>query len=190
MKNSVLIVSTICTFIYGCGIAQNRTPEKYQYISIVNEGIYQKNKIALVDSIHVMIKRNIDPYNSVENDLETKIFVDSILYSPQGDKIAFFVLTGNSNDKLIHKGNKSEFHYDAHCFIGHINKDYQLLDMTWLRGHNLSNYQSLKDASNRIREVYFKELILRRNSKGESTYKYNLDDVRFWNGPLWDKYFG
>lgn len=87
------------------------------------------------------------------------------------------------------KGSKNEVHYTTHCFIGHLNNDYDVQDITWVRGYNLSNYKSFEDASKRTREVYFKELTERTNAEGESTYKYNLDDIRFWNGPLWKKYY-
>jgi hypothetical protein len=107
------------------------------------------------------------------------------LYSPEKDKFAFFIITKNSNDKLLSRGKRNEFHYNAHCFIGYLNDDYKIHEIIWVIGYNLSNYDNLEETSKRIREIYFKELTARTNNDVESTYKYNLDDVRFWDGPLW-----
>ena len=39
--------------------------------------------------------------------------------------------------------------------------------------------------SNLLREYFFKEFSTIKDAKGQYEYKYNLDDVRFWNCPLW-----
>ena len=169
--------------------SQNVTPDKYKYFDAVSLETYKKNTITISDSIRNRIKSKLDPYFQTENDSLTEIIIDTILYSPKKDKFAFFAISKNSNDKLLDKGNKNEFHYDAHCFIGHLDSGYKIKDIAWLRGHNLSDYKTLESTSKRIREVFFQEITERTNSKGESTYKYNLDDVRFWEGPLWHVYY-
>lgn len=188
-KIKIMLGFIAISLISGCSNAQNLTPKKYKYYDTVSSDVYQKHIMILKDSIRNLINTKQEPYYQKENDSATEIFIDTILYSPQKDKIAAFVITQNTNDKLIDKGNAGEFHYAAHCFIGRLNNNYYVRDITWVRGYNLSNYKSFKDASKRIREIYFKELTERTNAKGESTYKYNLDDVRFWDGPLWKKYY-
>jgi hypothetical protein len=184
---TVFIIFYYCLAL-NCN-SQNVTPNKYKYFNTVSLEIYKSNIETISDSIRNRIKSKQDPYYQTENDSLTEIIIDTILYSPKKDKFSFFVINKNSNDKLLDKGNKNEFHYDAHCFIGHLGSGYKIEDMTWLRGHSLSNFKTLEGTSKRIREVYFREITERTNSKGESTYKYNLDDVRFWDGPLWHVYY-
>jgi hypothetical protein len=33
--------------------------------------------------------------------------------------------------------------------------------------------------------MYFKYFSERQDGNNESLYKYNLDDIRFWDGPVW-----
>jgi hypothetical protein len=34
--------------------------------------------------------------------------------------------------------------------------------------------------------MYFKDFSKRQDVDGSSLYKYNLDDIRFWDGPVWE----
>ena len=58
-----------------------------------------------------------------------------------------------------------------------------------LQETGLSNYKGYNNASKRIGEIYFLEINRRTNENNISTYKYNLDDSGFSNGPLWFKYY-
>jgi hypothetical protein len=178
----------ICVITFGCN-SQNVTPNRYKNINTVGLEQYKKNIDEIADSIRSRIKSKEDPYYESEYDSLTEIIIDTILFSPANDKLAFFVITKNSNDKLLEKGNKNEFHYNAHCFIGHLNKDGLIEDMSWIRGHSLFNFRNIKNISKRIREVFFNEMTERTNLNGGSTYKYNFDYVRFWNGPIWNVYY-
>jgi hypothetical protein len=99
--------------------------------------------------------------------------------------VAFFVIAVNSNDKLLSRGNKNEYHYNAHCFTALIKEDLSFYNFHWVEVSDISNFYSLNKTSFRIREMYFKELSSREDIHGKSLYKYNLDDTRFWTGPLW-----
>jgi hypothetical protein len=185
-----IIGCLVCGFIVSCNAqTQKDTPEYYKNKSHTKPEVYQKITFKVIDSIKNKILNKEDPYYPPENDSLTEIFVDTLLFSPSMNKIAFFVITENSNDKLLDKGNKNQFHYSSYCFIGHLDSSYNIKDFKWVSGGSLFNFKSKINASNRIRDIYFKEITNRTNSKGESTYKYNFDDVRFWNGPLWSKYY-
>jgi hypothetical protein len=104
------------------------------------------------------------PHN-IEMDSIGQIVIDTILYSPQKNKMAFFVIRGP-----ISGG------YNAHCYIGFF-ADLKIQKIRWLNFYSLSQSQSIKGASNRIREIHFSEFNLRQ----DSGLDYNLDDVRFWD---------
>jgi hypothetical protein len=100
-------------------------------------------------------------------------------------KVVFFVITKNSNDKLLSGGYDNEYHYDAHCFTVYLKGDSTFNDINWLSESNLSNFHSVEKTSFRIKEMYFKDFSKRQDVNGKSLYKYNLDDIRFWEGPVW-----
>jgi hypothetical protein len=178
----------ICYFALSCN-SQNQTPGSYKYFNNVSK---EKNKIIqneIVDSIKVFIETKQEPFHPNENDSLTHIYIDTILYSPNNNKYASFIITKNSDDKLLNKGNADEYHYNAYLFIGKLKADFNVKDLTWVDAHSLVMYKSIKEASLRIREVYFKEITDRKNLANESTFKYNIDDVRFWDSPIWQKYY-
>jgi len=139
--------------------------------------LYEQHIKTLYDTISNAVINRRMAYYPKENDSLTEVIIDTILYSPHKDKLAFLVITKNSNDKLLGGGNKNEFHFDAHCFLGLIS-NWNVNDISWLEVYNLSNYTDLKWTSERIREVYIKEL-------GGGVLKYNLDDIRFWDNSYW-----
>lgn len=186
MKASFFMALTLCNFCYGCvGTTSDTMPVKYKNNTKVPTSIYKLHQKVLKDSIRHFIKDKSLAYYPKENDSLTDIIIDTILYSPAQDKVAFFVITKNSNDKLLSVGNKNEYHYDAHCFTANLNKGSTFNDIYWIRAFNISNFHTLKKASFRIREMYFKDFNERLDVNDSSLYKYNLDDVRFWGGPIW-----
>ena len=187
-KALILLLWCLCYFVLGCN-TRNPTPDNYKYFNSVSKEQYQRSQAEIKDSIETLIKGKHDPFQPTENDSLTEIYIDTILYGPNKDKYASFIITGNSNDKLIDKGKKEEYHYNAFCFIGKLTTDSTIKDLTWVNAHSLVRYKSLKEVSFRIREIYFKEITMRTNLEDKSTFKYNFDDSRFWDGPIWHKYY-
>ncbi len=186
IKICFFIAFTLCNFCYGCAdIASDTTPVKYRNNTQVPPHIYKVHQKILKDSIKHLIKEKSLAYYPKENDLFTEIIIDTILYSPKKDKAAFFVITKNSNDRLLSGGNKNEYHYDAHCFTVYLKGDFTFNDIYWIRASNISNFYNLEKTSFRIKEMYFKDFSKRQDVNDSSMYKYNLDDIRFWDGPVW-----
>lgn len=186
--SSLYILMWIITSSIGCNnVEQGLTPSEYIYKDTVDDKIYNQYKSLLTDSIKSFIKAKGSPYYPKEFDEQTEIFIDTILFSPQRNRIAFFVITKNSNDKLLNKGSEDEYHYDANCFVGQLEDDFW--DIRWLNAINLTRYPTPMEASHRIREAYFNLFNRRKDIDGNSLYKYNLNDKRFWDGPVWSKYF-
>ena len=144
--------------------------------------------VFLRDSMRVFIERKDGPYYPKEFDEQTEIFIDTILIGPERNRIAFFVITKNSNEKLLSNGARSEYHYDANCFIGQ-RGDNSLWDIRWLKAMNLTSCPTLIDASKRVREMYFILFNQTEDAEEGGLYKHNLDDIRIWDGPVWQQYF-
>lgn len=165
-------VLLICCF--GCQ-SSSTTPETFKNKVSVPPNTYNAHRDILVDSVSSYVSNRKSAYYPKENDSLTKVFIDSIVYSPQEDKLAFFVITGNSDAKLNGGGASNKLHFDAHCFIANVVDGYTVSNIRWLAAHNLTNYSTYGTASARIRDVYFHNL---RGS--QPNLRYNLDDKRFW----------
>ena len=57
-------------------------------------------------------------------------------------------------------------------------------DLNWIEG-GYSNDCDKHDLSKSIRQFFFRQFNQRKDYDGQSKYKYNLDDIRFWDGPVW-----
>jgi len=143
---------------------QNVTPDEFRNKTTVDLPTYFAHKRILLDTMARYERLRYRPHN-IEMDSIGQIVIDTILYSPQKNKMAFFVIRGP-----ISGG------YNAHCYIGLLD-DLKIENIRWLDFYNLSFYPSIEQASNRIREIHFTEFNLRQ----DSGLDYNLDDVRFWN---------
>ena len=110
----------------------------------------------------MLIEKKQGPFYPSEYDSLTVITVDTILYSPNKDKYATFIIAKNSNEKLPDKGSRNDYHYNAYCFIGKLTGDHMVKGLTWINAHSLVVYKSLEEASS---------------------------EIRFWNGPVWDRYY-
>jgi hypothetical protein len=186
MKVYILMTLLYCNLCYGCiDNKRDTTPSKYKNRTIVSADTYNKHKLILTDSIKYFIKEKGQAYYPADYDSLTIIIIDTILYSPKIDKAAFFVITKNTNGKLLTKVSKNQYHYNASCFIADVRNGFSFANIFWVRQLNVSNFSDLEETSKRISEMYFTEFALFQNSRGESIYKYNFDDIRFWNGPLW-----
>ena len=103
-----------------CGSRNNTPAYKSEGIDTTD---YAKQLASLKDSIKGFITTKQGPYYPKEFDKETEIFIDTLLLSPQKNKMAFLVITKNSNDKLAEKGEANQYHFDASCFIGKLLSD-------------------------------------------------------------------
>ncbi|HVX92807.1 MAG TPA: hypothetical protein VHA74_01700, partial [Candidatus Dojkabacteria bacterium] len=118
LKIIIMLLSLLITFcsLIGCKSSSDH-PNKYFYRDTTNRETYKKYEAILFDSIKAFIKEKRGPFYPKEFDSSTEVFIDTILFSPDQKKLAFFVVTKNYNDKLLSKGNKHEFHFGANCFL-------------------------------------------------------------------------
>jgi hypothetical protein len=189
MKNILYISLFIIGFVGSCHQRQagTPTPDEFKYVNSFTREGYRKDSLEIIEGIKVMFNKRNGPYFENGNDSLTEVFIDTILYSPDNNKMATFVITKNSNDKLLSPGNPNEYHYDAHCFLGERKEAEESWNLKWFRRLNFTRHKTYSYISAKIRYRYFNNLVQLKGVDGESQNKYNFDDVRFWNGPVWDK---
>lgn len=115
----------------------------------------------------------------------TRLIIDSIVYSPNLNKLAAFVIVENPTDRQLTPDEKHEWYFDATCYLGTRQNDS--LSLFWM-GPNFSNSPDQKSLSETIRNSYFTE-IAHWDSSVRNTPHYNLNDIRFWNdSSIWKQF--
>jgi hypothetical protein len=182
-----LLISSLVIFLIGaCDWRKStETPAAFLYVDTTSKEVYIETKSFLTDSMRYFILGNKDPYYSKEYDSETAVEIDTIIFSPVTDKFFFIAIAKNSNDKLLSRGDKNEFHYDGYSFIARKN-EFGNWDIKWLSAYNFINHGSAQKASANARKAHFETFAERNDVDGKSLYKYNVNDKRFWDGPVWE----
>ena len=197
MRKEIFILLLLSVQMICC---QNKTikPTPKEYISNVKapKDLYLKDSIRLVKSIKKEIKEHKGGYHSKAYDSFTKIIIDTIMYSPDYDKLIFFVIDKKENKKiypdnftekqvndLINNGHTkipyNGYHFTGKAYIGLRNNDVLIVKHF---GITTAHYNNIFDVKKRQKNVYFKEYSAVKH-KG---YEYNLDDKRFWNKDIWN----
>lgn len=186
LKNYLkLYLVLVALVIISCDPDSN-IPEKFKNATVVSDSAYTIDSLFFSDHIKSMIKKGegaffADSYNSKTSE----VYIDSIIYSPDLTKAAFFVIVKNSNNSLLVSDNPEGFHYNAKCFLAQRDSTANNWSLKWFRIMNMNRYSKYDEISNQVRKRYFEDLKKIDNEDGNSRYKYNLDDVRFWSSPAW-----
>jgi hypothetical protein len=187
----------LCVQIVSC---QNRTikPTPKEFVSKVKvpENIYSKDSIKLVELVKEEIKEHKGAYYAKFYDKHTEIIIDSIIYSPNHNKLFFFIINRVENKKVYPSNLTAQeietivketklpyegYHYEGKAYIG-VRKDNNLVINNFFR-INTANYSSLKEVRARLNQLFFEEY----SAVKENGYEYNPDDIRFWeNKSIWD----
>jgi len=205
---SILLVVIVIAFFYFKNIfgwyefkSNNYTLKENKSIVKVSKEQYSKDSLNLVLIIKNQINAHKNPYDNALrvndkleyiNDSLTKIYIDSIFYSPKLDKVVFLVLVENDNKKLYkgmtkamadgweREGNLPYLgtHFNSSCFIAkRINGIFEI----YYYGYSFTNSRTYKENSTALRDACLNH----REDENESEKKYNVDDRRFWNSNEW-----
>lgn len=201
MKLSIIIFSVLLAFVFtNC---QNKmkskkpTPEKFKSIVKVPSLLYTNDSTYLAQVIKQEIREHTNAFYSKEYDISTKIFIDTIMYSPDFDKMVFFIINENKNAnlykgmskeeavKIIKENNFAPYddsHFNGNAYIG-FRKSDSLAINDFFRIQT-SRYQTYSNLKKRLHQIFFEEY----SAVDERGFEYNIDDVRFWsNKNVWEK---
>jgi hypothetical protein len=146
--------------------------EKYSKDSIELEKQFKKQLLARKDFFQ----------NSSYTD-STIVTVDSIIYSSSLNKLSVFILVTNPTSRQLAPNSKHALYFEGTCYLAIRQKDSMLVK--WL-GPSFSNSYDKNELREIMRDSYFTESA---NRKPESDCKYNLNDYRFWDCPIWAKLY-
>jgi len=174
MKKKAFLFIGMIILTMSCKGQTNKTLSRYESTVKVSKSLYQGDSMQVHDILKKMLYQHLHPFRPQKQfDSETKIFVDSILYSPDRLRMVVFVITRNSTGKLLKKENKAPFFYNAnYLFCSRDNEKSHIRVYDYV-GFNLVNYYKYNEVKERLKEFCFSGL-------GGKQNKYNIDDKRFW----------
>lgn len=178
-------VILLSVMLVGCS-SDDTTPGEFKNKTTVSDSAYAQDSLYFSNQIMSFIKEEKSAFYPKSYDhLTSKVYIDTILYSPSKLKAAFFAIIKNSNSKLLVSDNPDGFHFNAKCFLARRDSLSNNWDLKWFRIMNINRYSDYEEISKQIRKRYFVDLEKIDSEDGTSRYKYNLNDVRFWDGPAW-----
>lgn len=171
------------SFFYCCeGIKQKKyTPKEFLNHTIIRQEDYTKDSVEVIKQLKAFLIRHEDFfYNKAYFD-STQLIIDSIIYSPNFNKLAVFVITKNPTSRQLVPDTNYDWYYDATCYLGVRQKDS--ISLSWI-GPSFTNSYNKNELSSIIRDYYFTNFAT-KDTVGLYTYKYNLNDIRFWDSSIW-----
>lgn len=160
------------------------TPEIYLSNITVAKDTYIKDKSLIEALLKRSLLKHNDFFYSKEYFEGTNLFVDTILYNPEFNKLAILLITQNLTSRQLIPNKNEKWYYNATAYLAVREKDS--LRLSWL-GPNFTNAENKNKLSQEIREACFRTFVT-KDTTGPFAYKYNMNDSRFWNSKVWDKF--
>ena len=172
MKYGFLPIIFLCTVI-SCHEGSSVTAVNYKNRQTIDPNLYRKDSIEIHRVLKKMLSQHVHPFVPAKLfDTTTRIYVDSIIYSPNRLKMIAFVITRNSTTKLLKKENNEPYFYNAnYLYCSRQNKEMPIKIYDYV-GFNLVYYYSYESVKQRLQEYCFSDLA--------NENKFNVDDLRFW----------
>lgn len=172
MKTIILAIGLI-SIIASCQNPPSGTPSEFKIKSNYDSVTYKKDSVEIESILRKMLSKHMNPFQPLKQfDSNTKIYLDSIIYSPDRLRMVAFVITKNSTDKLLKRENNALFFYKANYLFCSRNSKFSPITVYDYTGFNLAYYYDYDDIKKRLNEYCFFEMA------GQGGY--NLDDIRFW----------
>jgi len=160
---------------------ENKTPKEFLNVTLVTNRFYSKDSIQLMKQLKILLSNKVGFFHDSFYSDSTILIIDTIVYSPKKNKLAFNVITKNPTAKQLIPNRDFEWYYDATTFIGiRDTGDFILQGI----GSSYTNSRDLKALSKEIRCDRFERFI---SENKNDDYRYNLNDTRFWNSSIWRK---
>ncbi|MFB6454388.1 hypothetical protein ACE38W_03880 [Chitinophaga sp. Hz27] len=179
---------------YGSGIGEKiHTPKEFLNHTTASMASYTKDSIIISGQLKEDLLEHKFSFKNKEYCDSTAIYIDTILYSPDFERLAVFIITEtpmNRRDSIFQLKQYSHW-FDAYCYIGRRRTtSKRTIELKWVKRFYPINWYNKREISEVIREEYFTEFGTIQDDNGKPKYRYNFDDKRFWNSSIWEEYFG
>ena len=177
----ILFVSAV-----SCGQRVKLTPQEYKYKIEITPKNYSDDSTYIYYVLETMLARHMSPFKPGSYyTTSSRIYVDSILYSPDKLRLIIFLISKVVNGKKEHLVQDTlAYDYNANylfCNRDSITGNIKVYDYS---AFNLGNFDSYKDVKAALMELCFGRRATDKWS--EKQPRYNMDDIRFWNSAEFD----
>jgi hypothetical protein len=178
-----ILLILVFPYLYSCeGMKQKKyTPKEFLNQTVIRKQDYTKDSVEVIKQFKDFLVKQKDFFHNKAYFDSTQLIVDSIIYSPDYNKLAVFVITKNPVNRQLMPDKNYDWYYDATCYLGVRKND--TISLSWI-GPSFTNSYDKNELSNILRGSYFADFAT-KDTIGLHTYQYNLNDVRFWNCSIW-----
>ncbi len=171
-------------YVYGwLGFSKNSdTPKEFLSNVKLETNDYTNDSINILKQLKSLLKNHQQSFYDKNYFDSTRLIIDTILFSPSFNRLAVLVITKNPTYRQSMPDNRYKWYYDGYCYFGV--KENDSIALSWM-GDMYINFYDKKGLVNSLREFYFRRLGEVKDAAGLPKYKYNLNDIRFWNCPVW-----
>ena len=159
------------------------TPDQFLNKTVAKKEDYTKDSLTISTKLKALLLQHEDFFYSKEYFEGTDIIIDTILYSPDFNKLAVLVLTKNPTSRQLMPTENEMWYYNATSYLGVRQSD--TISLSWL-GPSFTNSTDRQEQSKYIRQECFRTFVS-KDTKEKYPHKYNLNDVRFWTSSEWQK---
>ena len=155
--------------------------------TIAPRHIYSKDSVELLTMSKYFMKRSIGAFGGETYHEDKQIYLDSILYSPDLNKMVFWVITKDSTTHLTdEKMPDMLFCYNGHILYA-IRKSVN--DTVMVREYSFYSTVFNKSYEMAHNSLYNESFINKRmsNIRSNPESAHNYDDIRSWEEPMWDE---
>ena len=160
---------------------------KYFVRTIAPSNIYSKDSVELLIISKYFMKHRIGAFGGETFHEDKQIILDSILYSPDLNKVVFWVVTKDSTTHLTDEKMPDMLF----CYNGHILYAIRKSVNDTLMVREYSFYSTVFNNSYEMahNSLYNESFINKRisNIKSNPESAHNYDDIRSWKEPMWDE---
>lgn len=157
------------------------TPGRFLNKTVAKKEDYRKDSLQLAATFKELLLQHKGFFYSKEYFEGTEIIIDTILYSPDLNKLAILVLTKNPTSRQLRPNKDKVWYYDGTSYLGV--RQSNTIRLRWLRS-SYSNSSDQQELSDYIRQEHFRHFVS-KDTTDEYSHKYNFNDVRFWTGSEW-----
>jgi len=160
------------------------TPKEFLNKTIILKENYTKDSIEVLKEFRDMLNKHTQSFYTKDYFDSTRLIIDSIIYSPDYNKLAVFVITQNPTYRQLMPNEKYKWYYDGYCYLG--TRSHDTIDLTSITG-GYSNFYDKEELTSTLREYYFRIFASIKDTSNQSRYKFNINDNRFWTCPIWQE---
>jgi hypothetical protein len=160
---------------------QGDTPKEFLSHTIMEKGKYASDSAEITRHLRTLLGNHEGFFYSKAYFDFTELIIDSIVYSPDFNKLAVLVITKNPTYRQLIPDKVNDWYYDATCYLGVRKNDTMAL--YWI-GPSFTNSSNKESISSDISESCFKAFVTKDTN---DVYSYNLNDNRFWSSSIWNK---